>query len=288
MSNYKNLWLNFLKSFRAFRGRKTIMAFAENNGTKIFWTEQGAGDALLLIAGLGAPHRAWRRIAPLLAKKYRVITCDNRGTGETEFPAEELFTIPLMASDAKAVLDAAEVESAHILGMSMGGMIAQEFALNYPETTRSLILAVTACGGREAVHAKPEVLFALQGRAFSTPDEAFWAMAPFIYDANTPRELLEEDLSSREGKITEPANIMRQMQAIITWQGSFDRLKQIDAPTLVLHGINDQLVPYANAKILADAIPDAKLARLENASHIFTTDQTEKSAEAILEFLENQ
>ncbi len=278
----------FLFSILSCVSREKInnMAFTENNGTKIFWTEQGAGEPLLLIAGLGAPHRAWRRIAPLLAKKYRVITFDNRGTGATEFPASELFTIPLMATDAKAVLDSAGIKSAHILGMSMGGMIAQEFALQFPEMTRSLILTVTNCGGRNSIPAAPEVYFALQGGGSTTPEEAFWAMAKFIYDANTPREMLEEDIDSRNGEFTKPENFMRQMHAIISWQGSFDRLEQINAPTLVLHGKTDQLIPSENSKIIADQIQNAKLVELENSSHIFTTDQTEKSAEAILDFLE--
>ena len=95
------------------------MAFTENNGTKIFWTEQGAGFPLLLIMGLGGSHKEWRRILPQLAEKYRAITFDNRGVGET-IVSDEPFTIPTMAADAKAVLDAAGVESAHILGMSNG------------------------------------------------------------------------------------------------------------------------------------------------------------------------
>ncbi len=172
------------------------MGFTENNGTNIFWTEQGAGEPLLLIMGLGGSHKEWRRIAPPLAEKYRVIIFDNRGVGET-VPTDEPFMIPQMAADAKAVLGAANVESAHILGMSMGGMIAQEFALNYPEMTRTLTLAVTACGGKEAVLAKPEVLFTLSGRGIATLEDSFWAMAPFIYDETTPREMLEEDFARR-------------------------------------------------------------------------------------------
>ncbi|MEZ5428497.1 MAG: alpha/beta hydrolase [Pyrinomonadaceae bacterium] len=261
------------------------MPYAENNGTKIYWTEQGAGDPLLLIMGLGGTHKEWRRLLPALTEKYRVITFDNRGTGETVF-SNEPFSISLMASDAKAVLDAAGAESAHVLGMSMGGMIAQEFAINYPEKLRSLVLAVTACGGSETVLAKTEVLFTLQGRGSETPEEAFWAMAPYIYDPGTPREMLEEDLAVREGKFTTPENFMRQLGAIIAWPGTFSRLSGIKAPTLVLHGKNDQLIPCANARILADAIPDSKIVELDDSSHIFTTDQTEKSAEAILGFLE--
>lgn len=262
------------------------MPLAENNKTKIYWEETGAGEPLLLIMGLGGSRKEWRRIAPKLAEKYRVILFDNRGVGETIFD-DEPFTISLMASDAKAVLESAHVESAHVLGMSMGGMIAQEFALAYPETTRSLILTVTNCGGREAVPAALEVYFALQGRGVATPEDAFWAMAPYIYYANTPREKLAEDLAAREGKFTKPENFMRQLQAIMTWQGTFPRLSNIKAPTLVLHGKNDQLIPSANGRILADAIPNAQFVELEDASHIYTTDQPEKSVEVILEFIES-
>ncbi len=262
------------------------MPFAENNDTKIYYETHGAGFPLLLIMGLGGSHREWRRIAPKFAEKYRVIMFDNRGAGETVF-SDEPFTIPLMASDAKAVLDAAGVSSAHILGMSMGGMIAQEFALQFPDMTRSLILTVTHCGGSEQIAAKAEVYFALQGGGVRTPEDAFWAMSKFIYDKDTPREMIEEDLAAREGKFTKPENFMRQLQAIISWQGTHPRLSNINAPTLVIGGKNDQLIPCENSKIIADEIPNSKLVELENSSHIFTTDQTEKSVEAILEFLGN-
>ncbi len=264
------------------------MPYANNDKTKIYWEERGAGEPLLLIMGLGGSRREWHRLLTELSAEYRVIVFDNRGVGDNS-ASDEAFSIPLMASDAKAVLDAADVDAAHVLGMSMGGMIAQEFALNYPEKTRSLILAVTACGGREAVSAKPEVLLTLQGSGVSrTPEEAFWAMAPFIYDQNTPRAVIDEDLAVREGKFVKPENFMRQLQAIISWQGTHSRLSNIKVPTLVLHGKNDQLIPSANARILADQIPNAKLVELENSSHIFMTDQPAKSAAAILEFLANQ
>ena len=263
------------------------MPYANNDETKIYWEEHGAGEPLLLIMGLGGTRKEWRRLLPALSAKYRVITFDNRGVGET-IAAAEAFSMILMAADARAVLDAAEIESAHVLGMSMGGMIAQEFALHYPEKTRSLVLAVTACGGRESVLAKPEVYFALQGRGTGTPEDAFWAMAPFIYDRHTPRERLAEDLAAREGVFTKPENFMRQMQAIMTWQGTHSRLSNISVPTLVLHGAQDQLIPCANARILAAAIPNAELNELGDASHIFMTDQPEKSIAAILEFLESR
>ncbi len=263
------------------------MPYVNNDAAKIYWEEYGAGEPLLLIMGLGGSHKEWRRISPPLAEKYRVIVFDNRGVGDT-VASDEAFSIPLMAADAKAVLEAANVESAHILGMSMGGMIAQEFALTCPEMTRSLILTVTNCGGGESIPASLEVYFALQGRGVATPEDAFWAMAPYIYDAGTPRERLAEDLAVREGKFTTPENFMRQLQAIMSWQGTYQRLPNITAPTLVIGGKNDQLIPCANSKIIADRIPNAELVELENSSHIYTTDQPKKSVGVILGFLENK
>ena len=272
---------------RGIRGQKTKIMFTNNDDTKIYWEETGSGDPLLLIIGLGGTHKDWFRLVPKLAEKYRVITFDNRGTGET-VASDEPFSIAAMASDAKAVLEAAGVRKAHVHGMSMGGMIAQEFALNYPEMVRSLILGVTACGGSQSVLAKPEVYATLQGRGISTPEEAFWAMAPYIYDETSTKETIAEDLQIREGKFTEPANFMRQLQAIVAWPGSHARLSNIKAPTLVLHGENDQLIPAENSKIIADQIPNAEHVNIENCSHIFMTDQTEKSAEIILDFLKDK
>src|SRR6476660_2900786 len=129
------------------------MAYALRNGTNLFWTESGAGDPILLIMGLGATHEWWNRVVPVLAERYRTILFDNRGVGRSDVPAGP-YSIPEMAADAVAVMDAAGVGAAHIFGASMDGMIAQEFALAYPERVRSLILGCTNCGGRETVPAR--------------------------------------------------------------------------------------------------------------------------------------
>jgi 3-oxoadipate enol-lactonase len=133
------------------------MPFTENGGVKIYWEEEGKGAPVLLIMGLGWPSYMWYRTKPLLTKHYRTITFDNRGAGRSDVPAGP-YPIATMASDAAAVLDAAGIESAHIYGVSMGGMIAQEFALQYPKRVKSLILGCTQAGGPEAKHAVPEVL----------------------------------------------------------------------------------------------------------------------------------
>ena len=262
------------------------MPYTTNNQTKIYWEEHGAGEPLLLIMGLGGTLRGWWRILPQLSEKYRVIIFDNRGVGESDTPPAP-YSIAEMMRDSKAVLDAAKIESANVLGLSMGGMIAQELTLNFPEKVRSLILAGTFCGGKEAVWANREVTEALQGRGANSAEEAFWAMTPFIYDVSTPRLFLEEDLAAREGRFPKPAHFMAQLQAIVSWQGTYSRLSQIKSPTLIFHGVNDQLIPCENARIFADSIPNAKLLELENMSHIFMTDQPKKSIGEILSFLEN-
>src|SRR5271155_5414484 len=125
------------------------MPFAENEGVKIYWEELGEGAPLLLIMGLGWASYLWHRTRPVVAQRYRTITLDNRGVGRSDAPAGP-YPIPVMASDAAAVLDAAGVDRAHVYGISMGGMIAQEFALQYPNRVRSLILGCTAAGSPNA------------------------------------------------------------------------------------------------------------------------------------------
>jgi len=259
------------------------MGFTTNQGTKIYWDEQGQGEPMLLIMGLGYPSVAWYRTRPVLAVKYRTIAFDNRGVGRTDMPAGP-YPIPLMASDAAAVLDAAGVETAHIFGISMGGMIAQEFALQYPKRVRSLILACTAAGGPTAVRADAEATQMLMARGSMTREEAAQAAIPFIYYPDTPRKLIDEDIKVREPWFPHPDAYNAQLQGILAWE-SYSRLSQINAPTLVIHGESDRLVPAGNGKLIAEKIPGAKLVLIPRASHIFPTDQPQAANKAILDFL---
>ncbi len=258
------------------------MAFAENQGTKIYWDEQGEGEPVLLIMGLGWASPLWHRSRPLLAGRFRTIALDNRGVGRSDIPVGP-YSIPLMASDAAAVLDAAGIERAHVYGVSMGGMIAQEFALQYPNRVRSLILGCTAAGGPTALCAEPEVLEVLTRRDLS-PDDSVAASDPFIYDSGTPRERLDEDTAIRKQWWPNPVGYMAQLQGIIAWE-AYSRLPQIAAPTLVIHGETDRLVPPGNGKLIADRIRGSKLMMIPHASHIFATDQPHAAHHAVLEFL---
>lgn len=262
------------------------MPFVENQGARTYWDEQGKGEPILLIMGLAYTAHMWYRARPGLAEHFRTIAFDNRGVGRSDTPAGP-YPIPLMASDAAAVMDAAEVSSAHVFGVSMGGMIAQEFALQYPTRVRSLILGCTAAGGPTAVRSEPEATEMLKGRAQMTPDEAAVAALPFIYDVGTPRGPIDEDLAVRRPWLPRPEAYTAQLQGILAWEG-YSRLPAIRVPTLVIHGENDRLVPAGNGKLIAGRIPGAKLMLIPHASHIFLTDQPEVTHRAILNFLQAQ
>jgi pimeloyl-ACP methyl ester carboxylesterase len=258
------------------------MPFVENLGARIYWDEEGSGAPLLLIMGLGWPSQAWQRLRPALSEKYRTIALDNRGVGKSDAPAGP-YSIAQMAADAAAVLNAARVNTAHILGVSMGGMIAQEFALQYPNKVRSLILGCTAAGGPEAVRAEDEVLRVLMTRGQDL-EQFGRAINPFIYDAGTSPQLVEEDTALRLKWYASGDGYFAQLQAVMAWE-AYSRIAQISAPTLVIHGENDRLVPTENGRRIAGRIPGAKLVIIRAASHIFTTDQPAASQAAILEFL---
>jgi 3-oxoadipate enol-lactonase len=261
------------------------MPYVMSTGVKVYWEEEGAGDPLLLIMGLGATLEWWQRLVPVLSARYRTIVYDNRGVGRSDVPPGP-YSIPGMAADAVAVLDAAGIGAAHVFGASMGGMIAQELALNHPSRVRSLILGCTACGGRQSVPASKEVAAALGARSTMTREEAMWVMAPYIFDAGTPRERVAEDIAVRlEAKVTNDG-YFAQLKGIRAWSGTFDRLGGLTMPTLVVHGETDQLVPAENGRIIAKAIPGSRLVMLPRASHIFFTDQFEASSGAILSFLD--
>jgi 3-oxoadipate enol-lactonase len=258
------------------------MPFVMNEGVKIYWDECGSGEPLLLIMGLSYPSYMWHRSRPVLAQRYRTIAFDNRGIGQSDVPPG-VYSMALMASDAAVVMDAAGVEIADVFGVSMGGMIAQEFALQYPNRVRSLILGCTAAGGPHAVRAEAAVTETLL-RQGMTPEESREAITPFIYDPATPRERIDEDMAIRMKWYPTPQGYAGQLQGIFGWE-AYSRIAQITVPTLVIHGETDKLIPPANAKLIAERIPGAKLALIPHASHIFETDQPAAAYQAILEFL---
>jgi pimeloyl-ACP methyl ester carboxylesterase len=260
------------------------MPYAMSAGTRIYWHEEGEGDPVLLIMGLGWGSDMWYRTTRELSPDYRTIMFDNRGIGQSDFPPGP-YSISMMADDAAAVLEAAGAETAHVFGHSMGGMIAQELVLRHPEKVRSLILGGTHCGGQRIVPPAQEVINVLLAPVVD-PVDSFWAIAPYIYDSTTPREKIEEDLEIRSRAYPTRESYLAQLQAIMTWEAC-SRLSSIRIPTLVIHGETDRLIPTGNADIIAGEIPGAKLVKIAEASHVFQTDRPQESFAAIKAFLQD-
>ena len=260
------------------------MAFVDNGQARIHWSAVGKGPPLLLVMGLGCSSAMWFRLAPLLARDFRVILMDNRGMGQSSGSNALVHRVPDMASDIAAVMDAAGEETCHLAGLSMGGMIAQEFAVAQPQRLRSLTLMATNCGSTHAVLAQREVWQLLFSKSGISPEEALALMRPHTYAAATSADLIEEDHLVRIANHPTQRNYEAQLYGLIGWT-SYSRLARIQCPTLVLHGQEDALIPPQNGQILRDKIANAQLVELKNASHWLHSDQPKRCAEEIKKFV---
>jgi pimeloyl-ACP methyl ester carboxylesterase len=258
------------------------MPWTSSNGVRIYWEEEGSGHPLLMIMGLSFSLAMWGELRPFLAQNFRTILFDNRCVGSSDSPLPP-FSLATMAQDAIAVMDAAGVSSAHVLGVSMGGMIAQELALMAPDRVDRLTLGCTHCGGLQAVRAEWSVLYALAS-PLMLPETKLRRIVPYIYDRHTPLGLIEQDLAIVRRHAPTMRGFLQQLAAIVGWH-SWTRLPQIKADTLVIHGENDLLIPVQNARILAERIPNSRLAILPQASHIFPTDQPDLTRNVLCGFL---
>ena len=249
---------------------------------KIAWEERGSGQPLLLIQGLGYARWSWDPVVPLLAEDYRVLFFDNRGIGESDKP-DGPYTARLMADDAVQVLDEAGVDHAHVLGASLGGMIAQELAVAAPERVDKLVLCCTTPGGAASVP-MPQVTVDLFAEAATLAPEV--ALRRFVENAlssDAPPELVQELFERRVANPLDPAGWQAQAAAGIGFQGVDET---ITAPTLLVTGTDDNVVDPRNSDVLAERIPGAELERLEGAGHLFFWEQPDAFVTIVKDFLQ--
>jgi len=261
------------------------MPTIDAGGTELYYERSGSGEPLLMIQGMSATRLAWGR--PFLSElegSFECIVFDNRGMGESGEAAMP-FAIADLAADTAALLDALGLESAHVLGISMGGMIAQELALAHPERIRTLTIGASYCGGPGSTLMAPEDLEMLGAAVASGErDRVFRAM----WEINLSPGFREDD--SRYTAFTEMAAalpapqpvVLQQMQACAR-HDTHGRLGGIDLPTLVVHGDVDRLLGPGNGRLIASLIPGAKLEMLPGVGHMFWWEQPRRSAELIRE-----
>jgi pimeloyl-ACP methyl ester carboxylesterase len=257
----------------------------QHDGTMLYWESTGSGEPVLLVMGFGMPATGWWRTVPLLAKRFRVLAFDNRGCGRSGRPRGP-YTLAQLAADALAVLDAAGETSAHVYGLSLGGMIAQELALRAPDRVRSLVLGATTAGGPEHEQPDDETLGFLRRRGAMPQEEGVWASIPYVYGPTTLERAphrVAEDLEQRLRFAPDRGGYEAQLAAA-SGHDTTARLTAIAARALVVHGDADRIVPVGNGRRLAERLPSARFHPLAGAGHLYLTDAPEAD-ELVVRFL---
>jgi pimeloyl-ACP methyl ester carboxylesterase len=260
-----------------------VTAAAEASGVRIAWERRGAGEPLLLIHGLGYARWGWEPVVDGLAQSNEVVLFDNRGIGESDAPAGP-YSVRLMAEDAVAVLDAAGLDRAHVLGTSLGGMVALQVALDWPERVDRLVLACTTPGGSNAAP-MPMRTVQLMQEAPTLPLDV--ALRRFVENALGPDHdatLVERIMEHRRATAQPPAAWAAQAAAGAMFD-AWDRVGEIRAPTLVLTGDEDAVVDPRNSQVLAERIPDARLEVFPGTGHLFFWDEPERFVRLVRDFL---
>jgi 3-oxoadipate enol-lactonase len=254
---------------------------------RIAWERHGSGKPLVLIHGLGYARWGWEPVLPGLAARFDVIVFDNRGIGESDAPPGP-YTAAEMAVDTARVLDEAGVRRAHVVGTSLGGMVAQEFALAYPERVDRLVLACTTPGGPKA-EPMPQVTVALMTEAATL--QPVVALRRFVENALAPAtvaerpELVDRIMAHRLATAQAPAAWAAQASAGATFD-AYDRLAGLTAPTLVQHGDEDVVVDPRNADLLVGLLPAARLERFPGTGHLYFWEAPERFVASVAAFLE--
>jgi len=255
---------------------------------KLAWERHGSGPPLLLIHGLGYARWGWEPVLPGLAERFDIVLFDNRGIGESDAPPGP-YSVVEMAADAVQVLDEAGIERAHVVGTSLGGMIAQELALTHAERVDRLVLACTTPGGPKA-HPMPQVTVALMAEAATL--EPAVALRRFVENALAPAsvaahpELVDRIMAHRLATAQQPAAWAAQASAGATFD-AYDRLGALAAPTLVQHGGEDVVVDPQNADLLVELLPDARIERFSGTGHLFFWEEPERFVASVSAFLED-
>ena len=254
------------------------MPSIDAGGTELHYLRAGAGEPLLLIQGMSATHMTWGRpfLSPL-EQSFDCIVFDNRGMGRSG-PAEMPFEVVDLAADTIGLLDALEIENAHIVGISMGGMIAQELALAHPERIRTLTIGATYCGGPKGKLMAPEDLRMLgSAMASGEREQVFRAM----WEINLSPTFREDE--ARFAEFCEMASALPAPKQVILQQmracGAHDtsaRLAQLAVPTQVIHGTADRLLTVDNGIQIASLI-SVEPQLLEGVGHMFWWEQPERS-----------
>ncbi|RJP80555.1 MAG: alpha/beta fold hydrolase [Candidatus Zixiibacteriota bacterium] len=255
------------------------------NGCNIYYEIHGKGNPLVMIMGLRRNIEWWYRQIPALSQHFQVIAFDNRGAGRSDKPEMD-YSIRLFADDTAALMDALEIDRAHILGISMGGYIAQELAINYPQKVLDLVLGCTSAGGATAVSMSAERQKKFTANEGLTPEQILQKdMDIFFSDAfvkNNPAAVEEFKVISM--RYYQPAHAFERQFAACMKHDTGARLDQVRQPALIMTGDDDPLVPPQNSMILKELLPNSKLSIFPKGRHIFCVEFADRFNREVIDF----
>lgn len=269
------------------------MPKTEVNGINIYYEVHGAGEPLVLIAGLGYDHWMWHKMVPGLAEQLQVVVFDNRGVGQSDKPPGP-YNAQMLADDTAGLMQALDIDQAVMLGHSMGGFVAQALVLDRPEMVSKLILSATNFGGPRHIPVTPEALAVLT----DTQSEPLVRLRRGIEVSTAPGfagehpDIVQEWLDYRLEHPLDPAGYQAQLgvgMALMAEEACFERrLHDVQVPTLILHGQHDKVVPPGNARLLEKRCPDAMVEILRDAGHFFPFEAPDRAVKIILDFVQGR
>lgn len=265
------------------------MPFVKINGININYSIEGQGDPLILIIGLGSDQSNWRLQTGFFKKNYQVITFDNRGAGKSDKPLGP-YSIKMMADDTIGLMNYLHIMKAHIMGVSMGGMIAQEIAINYPERVKKLILGCTFCENKGVSGFSVEVSNAIEEYKKTLPGvdrirKVVTTIIDLSFNTNIFR-IVTLPLMKSAIKFSSLKGVAEQLEAILA-HDTRDRLKMVESPTLVLMGTNDKVIKPTSSEVIANLIKNSKLVKIVGGSHGFSGEMSNEFNKIVLEFLKS-
>jgi pimeloyl-ACP methyl ester carboxylesterase len=257
------------------------------NGVDLYYEIHGSGEPLLLLEGLGYSTWMWHRQIEYLAQHYQVIIFDNRGVGDSDKP-DHPYTIEMMARDAAGLLHKLGVKKAHVLGVSMGGLIAQQLAILFPRVINKLVLCCTSHGGPNSVPMPQEIINLLNtvDESMSAERKLVLAMSPAFrpgYMEEHPEEI-EEIIHWRMEKPTPRYAWLHQFMAAAAFNVE-DSVGTITTPVLILSGDQDRVLPVENAYLIQKKLPHSQMKIFPGAGHMFFWERAQEFNEMVHSFL---
>ncbi|MDQ7053854.1 MAG: alpha/beta hydrolase [candidate division KSB1 bacterium] len=260
--------------------------FVEANGVRLYYEQIGQGPHLVLIEGLGVATWLWEKQVPELSRHFRLLIYDNRGVGRSDKPGGP-YSIAMLADDLKALLDSLDIRKTYVLGVSMGGFIALDFAYRYPEYVDRLVLVSTSAGGPDHVPMSQDVLQEMLATD-GTPEELVRRKLALAFSEDFMRRPeFDHQVQVRLQNPQPPEAFMAQVAAGASFNLS-EEVKAIRIPALVMAATGDRVVPVQNAHNLAAKLPNSQLKIYDGYGHQFFVEIPQVFNRDVIEFLQHK